>query len=91
MRWREIDMMSPLVEEKSIREQPPCPERESLMYQIKAVVQEMFTMHNEQLEAVLHGDSEAELRLQSRLREVRERRAVLIDRLRSHIADHGCR
>jgi hypothetical protein len=60
------------------------------MDQIKTVVGEMFALHDEQLHAVVQGDSEAELQLQSRLREVRDRRALLIDRLRNHIANHGC-
>lgn len=67
-----------------------CPEREALMYQINNVVRDMFSLHNDQLEAVLLGDPETELRLQVRLREVRERRALVIERLRNHIASHGC-
>ena len=79
------------VAQEESAEKAPCPEREALMYQITAVVREMFALHTEQLEAVLHGDPEGEERLQSRLRDVRERRILLIDRLRSHVANHGCR
>jgi hypothetical protein len=60
------------------------------MYQINSAVKEMFALHNEQLEAVLRGDADAEVQLQTRLREVRENRALIIERLRSHVASHGC-
>jgi hypothetical protein len=60
------------------------------MYQVNSAIKQMFALHNEQLDAVLRGDAETELELQKRLREIRERRALIIDRLRDHIASHGC-
>ena len=60
------------------------------MSQINDVIKEMFSIHNEQLEAVLRGDAETEEQLQKRLREVRDRRALVIERLRNHVASHGC-
>jgi hypothetical protein len=60
------------------------------MYQINSAVKEMFALHSEQLDAVLRGDAQAEVQLQAQLKDVRERRAAVIDRLRSHVASHGC-
>ena len=78
----------------SVSERSPvrkvCPEREALMYVLNAVVKEMFGLHNEQLKAILSGDETTELHLQARLREVRDRRALLIERLRNHLANHAC-
>jgi hypothetical protein len=65
-----------------------CLERQRLIQQVKEVIANLNAIHLEELESVSRG--EHDLHFQDRLRIARELRASLLERLRSHVAEHHC-
>jgi hypothetical protein len=68
----------------------PCPEKHALTEEITAAIGSLLKLHNEELKAAINGDFTQSESFQIKLRELREWKAVLMDRLRAHVRNHGC-
>jgi hypothetical protein len=61
-----------------------------LIEDIQTVIGEILRIHNLELEAVMRGDYTAREDSLVRLAQVREHKALLIQRYRQHVETHGC-
>lgn len=50
----------------------------------------MMSMHTGEVEALLQGDLHRDDSIRTRLEEARERKSMLVERLRIHLAEHRC-
>jgi hypothetical protein len=67
---------------------PACMLKQELLEQIHRVSKEKAELQKLELKSVLSGSQDSAMEL--RIDNAREMRRVLMDRLRSHIAEHGC-
>lgn len=65
-----------------------CQQKQELLAQINRVSKEKASLQKEELEATLSGQTATEIAL--RMDNAREMRKVLMERLKNHIAIHGC-
>ena len=82
--------MALLSMESTTATQPPgvaCAEKLALLGQIKRVSTEMVILQREELDAVLAGQS---VDISLRMENAKEMRKLLMERLRNHVALHGC-
>ena len=67
-----------------------CIERESLVAQLRAVMDELLLIEDEEVKVVARGDFTMGDSLRNQFRRTHEHRELLMERLRLHVADHGC-
>lgn len=65
-----------------------CVEEQRLIEQLKAANTTITSIHNEEFEAVVAGDLTVDV--SAPLQEARERRSLLVESLKAHLAKHGC-
>ena len=87
--------MAVLIQSSSILQDMPtqqeqCSEKHRLMEDIKVAISAILAVHNDEFEAVLRGEYSNGDSNESRLKEMRWQKDVLIQELRKHLADHGC-
>jgi len=68
----------------------PCPERQALIDQIRNAISLTASICNEELEHTIGGTPRPSEWYTKRLHEVRLERALLIEQLGRHVAEHGC-
>ena len=67
-----------------------CAEKQRLVDLVKRAIAELSRIHFDELEAVSRGDATLDGDIQHRLRTIREQRVSLLERLRTHLAEHHC-
>ena len=67
---------------------PDCKQKQDLLDQLHRVSKRKADLQKAELEAVLSGSQDRDVDLQ--IENAREMRKLLMDRLRNHIAEHGC-
>lgn len=67
-----------------------CAEKQQLVDQIKRAVGEIVFIHAQEVDALLRGDLTTDETFQDRLQTARELKALLVERLRNHLAVHRC-
>ena len=67
-----------------------CPEKHAITVEITDVIASLLKLTNEELAAVIDGDFTRGESIHGQLRVLREWKDVLMDRLRVHVANHGC-
>lgn len=67
-----------------------CPQAQSLINEIETVISEILESHNDELRAVTGGDYTTGPRTEDRLKQAREKKALLGERYREHILSHDC-
>jgi hypothetical protein len=67
---------------------PTCMLKQQLLDQLQTMGKQKAALQKAELNAVLSGKPYPDLRL--RMENASEMRKVLMDRLRQHIAEHGC-
>ena len=67
-----------------------CKERQALIDQIRNAISLTTSIHNAELEHTIGGTPRTTEWYAQRLREAHENRALLIEQLGHHIAEHGC-
>jgi hypothetical protein len=67
---------------------PSCALKQELLDQLSRVSKEKSELQKLELNAVLSNTRDPDVEL--RIANAREMRRVLMDRLRQHIAEHGC-
>jgi hypothetical protein len=67
---------------------PACGDKQELLDQLARVGKEKSELQKLELKAVLSNTRDPDVEL--RIANVREMRKLLLDRLRQHIAEHGC-
>lgn len=68
----------------------PCPERQRLIGELKAVNHELNEIHQAEIAAVIDGRLNEFDELQPRLERTREYRRVVVESLYEHLQQHGC-
>jgi hypothetical protein len=71
---------------------PPdeCAHKRILMAEIKAVISEILKVHTDEFDAVVDGNYDTGPATAERLMVAREHKALLIERYRDHVLEHGC-
>jgi hypothetical protein len=68
-----------------------CPHQDALIDQIRKAINDIISIHTEELQSVISGHLEPrDVSVDNRLRELRELKALLMERLQRHRAEHGC-
>ena len=67
-----------------------CAYKLLLVDDIRAAITEILKLHTDELEAVLSGDYSTSVSTAERLRIAREHKALMIERYRNHLLEHGC-
>ena len=67
-----------------------CLEKQAITEEISTAIGSLLNLHNDELKAVINGDFTQSESFQIKLKELREWKAVLMDRLRAHVTSHGC-
>ena len=68
-----------------------CPHQEAILDQIRKTMNDILVVHTEELQAVIAGDlGPRDASVDNRLKELRELKAMLMERLQRHRAEHGC-
>jgi hypothetical protein len=72
------------------RDPQECREKQALIDQVRAVINLIASIHNDELKAVLDGDFGAGESTQKRLQDARELKGLLIELLQRHVTEHAC-
>jgi len=67
-----------------------CPQAQSLIGEIEKVIGEILEIHKAELRAVTGGDHTTGPSTEVRLKQAREKKALLIERYREHVLSHDC-
>jgi len=67
-----------------------CAEKQRLLSEVNDTHLLIASIHNQEVEAVLRGDSSIDEWLQAQLKRMMEVRVLMIQKLRQHIAEHHC-
>jgi len=67
-----------------------CPEREKLTELLRNANRELNAIHEAETSAVIAGNIGEFDELQARLAMTCEHRALVVDRLKVHLSEHGC-
>ncbi len=73
-----------------VRASKQCVERQALIDEIRNTIDLTTAIHNEELENAAMEHPKGEEIYADRLHEARGRRALLIEKLGRHVAEHGC-
>jgi len=66
-----------------------CPQAQALIDEIEKVIGEIVEIHNDELRSVTNGDYTTGPSTEVRLKQAREKKALLIERYREHILSHN--
>ena len=80
-----------MANDQVVRDPNQCQEKQALIDQIRISINRVVSIHNEELDVAISGDfcQTGDL-FASRLREARESRVSLIEKLGRHVSEHGC-
>jgi hypothetical protein len=68
-----------------------CLEGEAIIAQIRTAMADIMSIHNEELASVISGNlGPRDASIDHRLKELRELKALLMERFQRHRAEHGC-
>lgn len=67
-----------------------CAIKQVLIDGLRALAADLSRAHNDDVEAVISGDSSAGELTARKLNELQEVRRLMIERYRSHVVTHGC-
>ena len=67
-----------------------CPEKESLLEDLRLVNRELNQIHTREIAAVQGGDMAGFEALQPELEQARDWRRAVVDNLKRHLIEHGC-
>jgi hypothetical protein len=67
-----------------------CPQRQSIIDEIRKIIDEMLDINNRELEAVVNGDLTTSENTLERLKQLRANKVLLMERYSQHVAGHGC-
>jgi hypothetical protein len=79
-----------MTEARAVRDPQQCQEKQALIDQIRNSIDLIVSIHNEELDDAIVGDYQAGEAYAQRLREMRESRLLLIEKLGRHVSEHGC-
>ena len=70
--------------------QEPCPEKRQITESIRAVIDQVISLHRREIQAVHRGDVQEVERIQEDLKEAMTHEASLLEKLHAHLQAHGC-
>ena len=70
--------------------QEPCPEKQEITESIRAVIDQVISLHRREIQAVHRGDVQEVECIQEDLKEAMTYEASLIEKLHAHLKAHGC-